>query len=342
MKRYGIIVFSPGQLFNYSNFSFGIVEQIIRNVTHKTLSQFMKEMVLTPLGMNNAAVNRNSLINTTIAKGYDYTGNLLIESEFYPKGGAGYYGSVTDLLKYGMFHLKDKVKGITPVLTDKSIDILHSQNDLPNYHKFYSNGWGVLKIDQGKTSLISNGAIDGTASALLLLPDSDIAIACLTNASVGNNFTDQMAFNIANVLLPGYLDDLGKFIAVNSPAFIDKPFVAADSLTGTWEGKIITYKDSIPIQVVFDKNGKVFVKIENQFETLLNNISTNNGLIRGECFGNISLPETDGIPHYLEILIKPGSSEMYGCVSAQSFLTKRPYFLIPSYVWLKRTQIQSN
>jgi CubicO group peptidase (beta-lactamase class C family) len=299
LKRYGIVVFPPGQSFNYSNFSPGIVEQIIKNVAHKNLAQFMKEMMFVPLEMNHAAVNRNDVLGTTIAKGYDGSGHLLPQSEFYPKAGAGYYASVTDLIRFGMFHLKDRIKGIIPVLRDENIELLHSSGELPGYNKFYSNGWGVLKIGNGKNSLISNGAIAGTASSLLLLPDADIAIACLTNATVGNDFTDQVAFSIANILLPGYMDELGKFVEINGPAFADTPFHPADSLIGTWEGHIKTYRDSISIRMVFDTTGKIFVQIQGQFETLLNNATTNNGLISGQCFGNISLPETEGIPHYL-------------------------------------------
>lgn len=339
IKRYGIVVFPAGQVFNYSNFSTGIIEQIVKNVTQKNLSQFMKEMLFVPLGMNQAAVNRKDLLHTMIAKGYDNNGNLLPESEFYPKGGGGYYASVIDLINYGMFHLKDKIKGITPILTNESINVLHAPAQVQNFNKFYSNGWGILKIGNGNTSLISNGAIDGAASVLLLLPDNDIAIACVTNASVGNDFTDQMAFSISNVLLPGYLDELGKFIEINAPAFSDIPFQMTDSLIGTWEGKIQTYKDTIPIQMVFDKNGKVFIQIQNQFETLLNNVTTNSGVIHGQCFGNIALPETDGIPHYLELSFRLNNEEIYGSISAQSFSTKRPYFLIPSYISLKKKRM---
>jgi CubicO group peptidase (beta-lactamase class C family) len=339
-KRYGIVVFPPGQVFNYSNFSPGIAEQIIKNITHKNLSQFMKEMMFVPLVMKHAAVNRSDLLHTTIAKGYDDSGHPLPESEFYPKAGAGYYASVTDLINFGMFHLKDRINGVIPILRDENIELLHSSGEIPGYNKFYSNGWGVLKIGNGKTSLISNGAIDGAASSLLLLPDADIAIACLTNATVGNDLPDQMAFSIANILLPGYLDELGKFVEINGPAFADKPFQPADSLTGTWEGQIKTYKDSISIKMIFDTTGKIFVHLQGQFETLLNNATTNNGLISGQCFGNISLPETDGIPHYLELVLKPDNNEIYGCISAHSSFTKRPYFLIPSYVWLKKKNVK--
>ena len=84
---------------------------------------------------------------------------------------------------------------------------------------------------------------------------------------------------------------------------------------------------------------KFFYGFNNQFETLLNNVTTNNGVIHGQCFGNISLPETDGIPHNLALALRLNNDEIYGSISAQYFSTKRPYFLIPSYISLKKKRM---
>ncbi len=336
IKRYGIVVFPLTQVFNYSNFSIAILEQIIKQATHKDLSQFMSATIFNPLHMKNAAVNRGNLLSSAIARGYDNDGHLLAESEFYPKAGAGYFASAADLIRYGMFHLKEKKTELTPILSNENIDILHLPKSYTPHNAFYANGWGVLKIGSDKTSLLSNGAIDGTATSLLLLPEKNIAIVCLTNATVGNDFTDQMAFTIANILVPGYSAEVDSFFNTNAPAFADKPFEASDSLVGTWEGKIVTYKDSIPLQIVFETSNKIYVHIQGQFETLMNNTTINSGLIVGQCFGNISLPETEGIPHYLEFVLKQDRDEIFGSISAQSAFSKRPRFLIPAYLSLKR------
>ncbi len=337
IKRYGIVVFPPGEVFHYSNFSPAIAEQVIRNVTGKNISVFMKENVFDPLHMKNARVDRMYASRMAVAKGYDINGNLLAESEFYPRCGGGYYASVSDLIHYGMFHLKEKSDDI--VLSDSSIDFLHSPTTYTGHNKFYANGWGVLKMPEAKSSLLSNGAIDGAASSLLLIPDSDIAIACLTNATVGNDFTDQVCFAVADVLLPGYMEELQKFFEENAGAFADKPFQPVDSLTGLWTGKIITYKDTIPVQLTIGNDGKISIRIQNQFETVLNNVVISDGLIQAQCYGELPLPETQDIPQYLEIILKPGKDELFGSINTQAFHTTRPFFLIPAYIQLKRTSL---
>ena len=163
----------------------------------------------------------------------------------------------------------------------------------------------------------------------------DIAIACLTNATVGNDFTDQLAFSVADVLLPGYLQELQKFFETNAPAFSDQPFQPVDSLTGTWKGNIITYQDTIPVQLVFDKGGKISIQLHNQFETFVNNVTVNSGLLQGQCYGTLLLPGTEDIPQILQLVLKPGKDRMYGSISAQSS-TRRPYFLIPAYIELEK------
>jgi hypothetical protein len=56
------------------------------------------------------------------------------------------------------------------------------------------------------------------------------------------------------------------------------------------------YRDSISIKVQFEKDGKIVAHIQDQFETLFNDVTTNSRLINGKCFGNLSLPETEGFP----------------------------------------------
>jgi len=339
IRRYGIVVFSPGEVFSYSNFSPSVAEAVISHISRKSLSAFMKEKLFNPLGMKHAAVERAELPAESIAKAYSEDGERLGESEFFPKGGAGYYGSVSDLVRYGMFHLKEAQTN--QLISKSNIDILHRPVPFTDRSKYYAFGWGVLHIGQGMGSLLSNGAIEGAASSLLLVPEKNIAVACLANATVGNEFTDQVAFTITNNLIPGYLESLGKFFQSVGPLFEEKPFTIADSLAGEWEGEIISYQDSIPVTMQFNNEGHVFIQIEGQFKTVLNNITTSNGIINGECLGYIPLPETRGSSQFLQLALKPGRNHLFGSISTQSYMTERPRFLFPSYIHLQKKQRQS-
>ncbi len=337
IMRYGLIVFPPGDVFTYSNFSPAVVEQIIQTVTGQTHSAFMRERLFGPLRMTHSAVHRTELPDSAVATGYDHRGNLLVQSEFYPKGGAGYYSSVADLLQFGRLHLGEQVPGARPVLNGNSIEALHTPASPEHQGLFYAHGWGGLALGKGKMTLLSNGAIAGAASTLLLLPEQDIAIACLVNNTVGNDFTDQIAFSIAEALVPGHATALQQLFATLGPTFEDKPYTVTDSLTGTWEGTMHTYQDTLTIRMTFDPGGKIFVQLQDQMETVLNDPAiSSDGLLTGRSFGALPLPETAGTPHFLQFRLKPDRNELYGSVSAQSNDPERPRFLIPAYVVLKK------
>lgn len=336
IKHYGWVAFPPGKVFHYSNLSPGIAEKLISNVSQKPFAAFMKEELFVPLGMAHAAVNRNELRTITPAKGYSNKGKPLAPSMFYPSAGAGFYGSINDLLKYGMFHLKDINSPL--LLPHRLLDELHTPLNHTPFNKYYAYGWGVLQLGSGKNTLISNGAIDGAASTLLLLPDRDIAIACLTNATVGNDFTDQFAYAIAEKLLPGYLSALGEFIQTNAAAFTEKPMAVVDSLLGKWEGDIQTDITSLSVTLTFESSGKVFLQLQNQPATVLTNVRTANGLIMAQGSGRIPFLDAGNIPQYLELVLKPDKHSISGSISAQSHNTSRPYFLLPAFLSVKRKQ----
>ncbi len=329
-RRYGIVTFTPGEVFCYSNFSPGLAEQLIVNVSGKPFDQFMREFVFEPLGMITASVSRSKL-NPVI--GYN-KGKPLAPSEFYPKAGAGYFASVKDVISFGMLHLKHHPEKKT-ILTDSSINLVHSPLPYTHHNLFYANGWGLLNTGTNMNALISNGAIDGAASSLLLLPTQDIAIACLTNATVGNDFTDQIAYSVAETLAPGFQNELNGFFEKFGPDFSDKPFVANDSMKGEWRGAIITFERKIPVQLMVVNDSTVTLKIDKQLPIRLSNISISEGLIQADGNGSF-LMHPNGAKNTLQLLLKPGRAEMHGSISVMSASATRPSYLIPAYISLEK------
>ncbi|MCB1025789.1 MAG: beta-lactamase family protein, partial [Acidobacteria bacterium] len=70
--RYGFVAFPPGKVHNYSNFSMGILDQVIADVSGRKFEEFIKEEVFKPLGMKRSFAERPE--NEMVAKGYDPEG----------------------------------------------------------------------------------------------------------------------------------------------------------------------------------------------------------------------------------------------------------------------------
>ncbi len=323
IRRYGFVAFPPGKLHHYSNFSMAILDQIIADVSGKSFADFMNGAVFNPLGMSQTFVERPA--SKLLARGSDTKGNPVLPNVFQPRGGAGMYSTLDDLLQYGLGHLSRK-----KIFSGETLVRIHRLNpDAPN--PYYSSGWGVLPTSDGRTSLLSNGAIAGTATTLLLVPDEELVIVCLTNTTVGNGFTDGVAFQIAGALLEGYAESLGKLMEKVEPLFAQKPFALDGSFIGDWQGQIKTDQGNFPIQLQFRSDGAIFVLFNKQDKVRLKGVNLESGLLTGKFTGALSTKEALKFPHQIALELMKDGNRLFGVATAQS---NAPRFYLPYYVEL--------
>jgi CubicO group peptidase (beta-lactamase class C family) len=89
--RYGIVVSRPGEVFSYSNFSYALAAQLISAASGKSFSDFMRQEVFVPLGMNQTSLGARAGLERQTATGYDFENQRVQHSHFGPQGGAGFY-----------------------------------------------------------------------------------------------------------------------------------------------------------------------------------------------------------------------------------------------------------
>jgi CubicO group peptidase (beta-lactamase class C family) len=327
IRRYGFVAFPPGKVHFYSNFSLAVVDQIIADVSGKSFADFMNQEVFRPLGMHRTFVGRPSKL--PIAKGYDADGNPLPAYIFQPTGGAGMYSSLDDLLEYSFGHLNLK-----KFLKKETLDALRrTAKDAPN--PYYASGWGVLPTSDARVSLLSNGAIAGASTTLLLIPSENLAVVCLTNTTVGNEFTDGVAFNVAGALLNDYSEALGNLIKKVEPFFADQPLTVDESLIGEWLGAIKTSEGDFPIRIVFNSGGAMTISLAAQKEETIKNMRLENGLLAARFKGTIPTAEAMKVPHQISLKLLKLGNKLAGVATARSD-AGRPKFFLPYYIELKR------
>jgi len=325
IRRYGFVAFPPGKVHNYSNFSLGIVDQIISDVSGKSFADFMRREVFNPLGMNRTFVERP--FNLPVAKGYDSKGNPAPAFVFQPRGGAGMYSTLDDLLEYGRGHLNLK-----KFLKKETLDALRRPaKDAPN--PYYASGWGVLPTSDGRITLLSNGAIIGASTTLLIIPNENLVIVCLTNTTIGNDFTDSVAFKVAGTLLEGYSESFGKLVKEVEPLFADKPFTADESFIGEWVGEIKTHQGNFPISIIF-KSDEIVVSVARQKEETIKEAHLETGLLNFIFKGTIPTAEAMRVPHQIALKLMKTGNKLVGIATARSDIEK-PKFFLPYYVELK-------
>ena len=272
--------FKPGEVHLYSNLSFAIAAQMVEDVSRVRFRDYLRTAILKPAGMRHTFTHLNELrdASLTVARPYKRDGTPADAFQFEPAGGGGFYSSVDDLLKYAAIHLPHR-NDRRAILNNRTIAEDHRvRPELP--HRYYANGWGVLPLPNGWTTLLSNGAIEGAATTLLVLPDSDLAIVVLVNKTVGNDPTDDLAFRIAGAMLPGYKKGLDELFAKVGPEFEDKPYENRPDSYGIWIGKVLIGGERVKLSLRISGDG-LFLSLDDSDPRQLTDLRLSDGLVVG-------------------------------------------------------------
>ena len=176
--------FDPGTQYAYSNFGYCILGRIIEEKTGQPYEEYVKENVLTPLGITRMQIG-GTLLEDRVdgeVRYYGYPGQGLAYSVFpdgpqrvpWPYGGVylealdshgGWIASTTDLVRF-----VTALDGNKPpsVLEAETIELMLSRPDPPlrdtSYH--YGMGWSVRPV-RNDANWWHGGSLPGTRSLLV-------------------------------------------------------------------------------------------------------------------------------------------------------------------------------
>ena len=99
----------PGTAYEYSNYGFAILGQIVERVAKRPYDDYVTQNILLPLGMRDTTFEGARVPRDRIARGYSRQDNAWIEEPALPHGTFGAMGglwtSTRDLARYVAFHL---------------------------------------------------------------------------------------------------------------------------------------------------------------------------------------------------------------------------------------------
>jgi CubicO group peptidase (beta-lactamase class C family) len=328
IRRYGILVAPPGEVHQYSNLGYGILDYIISRVSGKSYDKFMKDEVFLPLGLPHTFVSTAPAPEASSAQRYTADLSPVPHYDFDHGGASAVYSSAHDLVRFGMFHLKNHLGDQTRILKDETIDLMqrHTDKHLPGID--YKLGWGVDKDDNGYLSVSHGGGMPGVSTGLKLIPSENLAVVVLCN--VRSDLTSEISDEIFASLLPRYAENLqAKKAKGNDRIAPKKP--SLESLEGKWTGEIKTFSGVLPVQMTFQKDGDVHIKIKDQMETLLNDIDWDGATLRGQFYGEVKTDDTH-VPHIVLLDIRLRGNRMSGHVLAMN----DPWFGLASWIQVSR------
>jgi CubicO group peptidase (beta-lactamase class C family) len=141
---------------------------------------------------------------------FDTEGRVIPYYTFDEWGSGRVWSTAHDLVRFGMFHLKEKLTDQKPILRVATIDRMVNEHRITGSvggffgtDWFYGLGWG------GREKTLYNpkwygheGGMPGVSAQLKLFPAERVAVAILSNGR--RNLTYQLIDTVAEVLIPPF------------------------------------------------------------------------------------------------------------------------------------------
>jgi CubicO group peptidase (beta-lactamase class C family) len=338
IRRYGIIVNDPGKEYEYSNFGYGIIDRVISAVSGKSYGEFTQSEVFAPLGMTHTSVMVDSSLEEFAVQSYDAEGKPVPRLDFDHRGASAVYASVHDLLRYGMFHLKNHLPDQTPILRDETIDLTHQpsgprmpEQDPAEVHP--GLGWAVVDLS-GVRFLGASGGMPGTVTRLALIPEKNVAVALAMNSGLSEVYNPwDVEWETLAALVPGFPE------RPEIPQAKSNRAAFPPDLQGEWTGTVKTYDGVLPARLSITGGSTITLSIDGKpvqpvpVENPLGLVGYYDGVVKGPFLGEMPTDDARRSQHVLLLNMRPRGEKLCGTISAVA--TNR-MFILPSWIELEK------
>lgn len=327
IRRYANLVTPPGERWYYSNLGYGLLDYLIERVSGQSYADYMREAVFVPLGLTRMAVHIPPGHEAHTATRYAPDGTPLPFYDFDHPGGSAVFASAHDLLRFGMFHLKDHLPDQRAVLSDASIDEMARGSAETTRNGTYGVGWQRNRSPRGGETVSHGGGMDGVSTRLVLVPAGDAAVVVLSNGA--NGAVGEVQAEVLAELFPQWFDvpvppapAAAPAPAAGSPVFTPMP-----PLAGEWAGTIDTHLGVRMLRLSVRPDGAAYARVDAQPWALVNDARFEDGFLRGSVTASVGNPDAERMPYDLQLELKlrgeGKNAVLNGGVVARSRVTRQ-------------------
>jgi CubicO group peptidase (beta-lactamase class C family) len=301
IRRYGIIFWQPGEHFDYSNLGYGILGEIVANVSKRSLGNFLKEEIFEPLGMEHSSLGIDPG-QLTAPRYNSYLKAVSPPMESTMPGASSAYSSAHELALFGMFQLQTPRRGQRNILSPAGLGRLVDPSVDAGGGDRHSLAWWVKDDRNGYHTLLAQGGTSDSQAWLLLVPTEKISVVVIGNS--GSTPASKVIDGILSTLLPLYRasrEDRARYAAahpvpVTAPAKPGPPVVEA---TGTWISELRTYTSQIPLFLSITSAGDIDATLGQNPASTLTNTRFRDNRIWGKMVADLGVRDTGGAPYEL-------------------------------------------
>ena len=162
--------------------------------------------------MLRASVNIGPGLEPFQAQRYGSDGVRYPFYDFDHPGASAVYCSAHDLVRFGMFHLKQPLPDQKTILSDETLDEMQVLSVRQNTIEGYGIGWKIYDGTEDHCMIGHGGGMDGVDALLKMVPAARVVVVILTNSSGNRELAEQVVVDVLSVLLPTYAEKRAKGI----------------------------------------------------------------------------------------------------------------------------------
>jgi CubicO group peptidase (beta-lactamase class C family) len=315
IRRYGIIFSRPGDRFDYSNLGYGILGEIVANVSKRSFGDFLKEEIFRPLGMEHSSFGVDPK-QPTAPRYNPYLKAVRPPSEATAPGASGLYSSAHDLALFGMFHLQTRRLSQRDILSATGIGHLMDPTVDAGGGNRHSLAWSVNDDQNGYRTLLAQGGTGDAQAWLLLVPAEKIAVAVIGNS--GTTPARNMIDEILSTLLPLYKtnrEERARYAASHPTPTPARPSPPPAEAKGTWTGRLRTYKSDIALTLNITSTGDIDATLGQNPVLKLTNTRFRDNRVFGRMVADLGINDTDGVAYELRFYLDRYEDRLIGAAT---------------------------
>lgn len=329
IRKYGIITTEPGEVFNYSNFGYGLLDHIISEKSGEPFGDFLVKNLFKPLNMQRTAIIVNSSELSDAVKRYSADREEIPFYDHDHRGASSAYSTPHDLVRFGMLFINDLQSDQERPLTQETVSEVLRGDGIVSDSRKYSLGWFTVENDYGYETAYHTGGMHGVRAILKFIPSESIAVSVICNTR--NNISLSTADDIIGGLLPDFAQ---KRNAEPESVSDEEAVVIPDEYTGNWSGEIRTYQGTMPVTMTIEYNGDIKVRLADQPEQTVSGVRMDQNMLRGRFDGTIETGDTAKRDHRIDLRLKFRGDRLSGAATAVSNTGRG--FALTSWIRLSR------
>lgn len=260
------MTFPVGYRYKYSNIGYDVLGFLIQELRGESFPHYMKENLLTPLGMENSAFLSDGVPDQMdIALGYEY-----YQGEYYPYEqvditslpSSNLYTTIEDMSAFIRFIFRGGETNGEQIIHPETLQLMfEDQYSSPIDPQPMGLGWNIAHIAGSELVVMrAGGPSEGIGSLVAMLPERKLGLVLIAN---GTNFDASVSGPLAIEILELMLESKYGFLPPTEENL--RPIDIDPSLLADYEGKYIAFGDVMDVS----KNGD---RLEGQIQGMKFNL----------------------------------------------------------------------